>query len=89
MDKSLTRLSLYPTEEQKELFFAADQKVATASLQHPAASELIWLIYDSLDSLPVTAQVISYHCWGFDVLTFSFRLLEYYLGYWHSHLNKG
>lgn len=35
------RLSLYTTEEQKELFLVTDQKVATTSLQHPAASELI------------------------------------------------
>lgn len=28
-------------EEQKELFFVIDQKVATTSLQHPTASELI------------------------------------------------
>lgn len=59
-------------EEQKELFSVTDQKVETTSSQHPAASELMKLICDSLDSLPVTAQVTSYHCWGFDALTFFF-----------------
>ena len=34
------KLFVYTTE-QKELFFVTDQKVATTSLQHPAASELI------------------------------------------------
>lgn len=35
------KLFIYTIEEQNELFFVTDQKVATTSLQHPAASELI------------------------------------------------
>lgn len=52
-------------EEQKELFSVTDQKVETTSSQHPAASELMKLICDSLDSLlsllkslPTTAEVL-------------------------------